>query len=402
MLSISYRQHPSIPSTNSAAFFIDVAMSRKTKAKARATPKSVEGTANPAPRRSVPWNWLAIGVIAVAGVAAYYAWSEVAADRQFRLINGALDRYDYDAAADLVANYLQRRPTDPAALLLASQTARRRGDFDLAEKHLRAAFRADALPEAVDGETALLRVHRGDLTQADPLIHLCESAQGEPQAALALEAIFEGSIRAVRPSRAKWAVDRWAAFSTSPLDEAMGKTWLARLHEFASDTPAAIAELRDAVRLAPDFRIARVKLAEMLVNESPAQATEHIDWLLKDRPNDATSLLLLARKQRATGDPGKAAETLDRILKSDSDNAVALVERGRSSLELHQMEDAERFLRRAYALAPDRRFVRLALADCLREAGKPAEAEEHRKAVQAIDERLERKLKELGQGKSSP
>lgn len=377
-------------------------MSRKSKAKAQAPLKPVAGPAIPVLRRSVPWNWLAIGVIAIAGVAAYYAWSEVAADRQFRRINIALDRYDYDAAADLIADYLQRRPADSTALLLAAQTARRRGDFELAEKHLRAAFRAEAMPEAVDGENALLRVHRGDLTQVDPLIHLCESAAGEPQATLALEAIFEGSIRAVRPSRAKWAIDRWAALSTSPFDEAMGKTWLGRLHEFASDMPAAIAELREAVRLAPDFRIARMKLADMLVNESPAQATEHIDWLLQGRPNDSAALLLLARKLRAVGDPGKAAETLDRILKSDSDNAVALVERGRSSLELHQMDDAERFLRRAYALAPDRRFVRLALADCLREAGKPAEAEEHRKAVQAIDERLERKLKELGQGKSSP
>src|SRR6516164_606474 len=89
--------------------------------------------AAPSPRASRPRLRIvlvAAVVLLLGGAAAYLAGSRLWASRQYDAAMQALDRYDYEEAAVHLEKYLSIHPTDPDALLLAAQTARRRGNLD--------------------------------------------------------------------------------------------------------------------------------------------------------------------------------------------------------------------------------------------------------------------------------
>lgn len=376
-------------------------MSRKAKAESRPQSPTPAVNAAAAPlsrRRAIAWAVL----IAVGAVAAWFGWDEVSKHRAYEAAVAAIDRYDYGDAADRLHAFLERWPNDVPALVLRAQTARRQGDVRDALRTLDAAERAGALPEAVDAERQLVRLQQGDLDKADQLLRFCEAQPSGPQTALILEALFEGGVRALRPSVSKDAADRWLAFRKAPLDQAIGHLWVGRLHEFALDFPAAIAEYRRAVELAPDCRTVRLRLAETLLQDDPVAAAPHLERLLAAHPTDPHARLLAARRQRTLGRAEEAAKTLDAILVSDPDRVAVLLERGRVALDLNQTAEAERVLRRALELAPADREATLSLADALRLAGKTEESRQLRSALQEIDARLQKAIEALANGAKHP
>ncbi len=298
-------------------------------------------------------------------------------------------------ADEHLERYLSYHPTDQAALVLAAQTARRRGDFDEAVRKLRLAERHGAPAEAVAMEKQLLRVQAGDLADAGPLTQVCTERPDGPEAALILEALIEGSLKAFNRSSlpvAKWGVDLWLTHRPGTFDQAQGLIWHGRLSEFSQDFPQALEDYRQAVELAPDCVPARLRLVEALLREEPRQAIPHLDWLRQHRPDDVEVRFLTGRLCRNLGQPEEAGKLLDAILAATPDKVPVLVERGRVAMDLNRSEDAERWLKHALSLAPDQRDIHLAMADCLRQAGRLDEAKRHQDRAQEIEARL---LKEL-------
>src|SRR6266849_7692942 len=94
---------------------------------------------------------------ALVGARHLRVWHHLRAARQ------ALDRRDFEQAQAHLDCCLADRPNDGELHFLAGQTARRRGDFDLAEQHLHFCGRLRWSPERVALEWALLRAQQGDL-----------------------------------------------------------------------------------------------------------------------------------------------------------------------------------------------------------------------------------------------
>jgi tetratricopeptide (TPR) repeat protein len=337
---------------------------------------------------------LGVVLVPLLGVAGYQVAVRVWAHNQYRAATQALERYDYWQASKHLESYLSARPNDPEGLLLAGQTARRRGDFQATLRLLRQAEQHGASAEALSTERQLLRIQMGDLTDADRLSELCTEHANEPAGALALEVFIEGSLRAVNVSRARWAVDLWLTKRTGAADQAQGLVWRGRVNELVQDFPQALADFRAAVERDPDHPPARLWLAQALIREEPREAAPHLEWLRR-RADDPEVRLLTARFRRTLGEQEEAARLLDELLAAAPDNVPALVERGRVALDLNRPDEAERWLTRALALAPDMRDVNLALADCMRQAGRADEAKRYQIRVQEIDERLKKQMEQL-------
>lgn len=345
---------------------------------------------------------LAIALLLVIAVAGYQVSMSVWSSGKYNAAVQALDRHDYVQADEYLASYLAVHPTDPVALVLAAQTARRRGDFDGAARQLRLAEKHGAPAQAVATEKRLLRVQAGDLSDADSLAQVCTDHPDGPEAALILESLIEGSLRAVNLPRAKWGVDLWLTYRRDPRDQAHGLLWHGRLCEFTQDFPQTLLDYQKAVELAPDHVPARLRLVEALIREEPRQAVPHLDWLQQHRPNDAEVRFLTARWHRSLGQPEEAAQVLDAILASAPEKAPVLVERGRVAMDLNRSADAERWLRHALALAPEQRDTNLAVADCLRQAGRLDEAKRYQDKAQEIEAGLTKKLAELRRTQGKP
>ena len=75
---------------------------------------------------------LVVVLLVVIGYAAYRVGVIVWTHRQYDAATQALERYDYPQAAQHLERLLAVQPTDAPGLLLAAQTARRQGKFDVA------------------------------------------------------------------------------------------------------------------------------------------------------------------------------------------------------------------------------------------------------------------------------
>jgi tetratricopeptide (TPR) repeat protein len=307
----------------------------------------------------------------------------------------ALDRYDYEEAAVHLEKYLSIHPTDPDALLLAAQTARRRGNLDEASRRLRLAEQHGASAEAVGTERELQRIQGGDLTDAPQLANFCAEHAGDRSGALALEVLIEGSLKRLNVAQAKWAVDLWLTRRQEQADQAQGLVWRGRVNEFSQDFPQALVDYRQAVELAPDHAQARLRLVELLIREEPREAAPHLEWLRRRLPNDPEVRFQTARLRRNLGQPEEAGRLLDELLASTPNKVSALVERGRVAMDLNHTDEAERWLLRAQELEPQSREVNLALGDCMRQADRLEEAKGYQEKVQEIDARLKQALDEM-------
>src|SRR5262249_11208739 len=93
---------------------------------------------------------------------------------------------------------------------------------------------------------------------------------------------------------------------------------------------------------------------------------------------------LLARARRSLGQPQSAVDLLDELLEHSPTDTAAVLERGKATLDLGRSNEAEPFLRRALAQAPNDPFVHLALSRCLLLTGKEPEARRHQQLYEEL------------------
>jgi predicted Zn-dependent protease len=135
----------------------------------------------------------------------------------------------------------------------------------------------------------------------------------------------------------------------------------------------------------PEHFEARFSLAKLLAMDAPAEAAVHLEILLKRSPENVEVRFRQAANCRALGQFAEAQEALDALLGNEPNNVEFLLERGQLALDLRQPVEAERFLLRALAQAPHEARTHLAMANCLRMAGKAGEAKQYEDSFQQID-----------------
>jgi tetratricopeptide (TPR) repeat protein len=336
------------------------------------------------------WAVVAVLLVIICG-SVYVIAVQFLGHPDYHAAEQTLARRDFQTASRHLRKYLHARPDDLDAQFLAAQTARRQGDFALAADLLQTYAKKAAPNSDIDLEKQLCRVQQGNLAEADALLARCEALPDSPQTPLILEAVVEGSLKglflAVQRenagqgevsladfTRAQRAVDQWLKSRPTQADQVQGYMWSGKLKSLARDYPKAEASFRKAIELDPDHFSARHLLAVMLAQQAPEEAAQHLELLHQRDPANATVSFLLATVRRDLGQHDQAGQLLDALLAQYPDRVPFLVERGRVALDQRLPREAERWLRRAAALAPNHAQANLFLSQSLQQTDREAEA----------------------------
>jgi tetratricopeptide (TPR) repeat protein len=207
--------------------------------------------------------------------------------------------------ADTTSVQASMRPTPPSVALEPAVAAA----LEAARSELDAAIAS----QAGDGEVARLAGRLGMLALAYDLGDLAEPP---------LE------VAAARDA----ATARWPYY-------------LGRARRIAGDPAGAIAALRHAIELDPEYRAARLELADVLAKAGdPTAAAEAAREALARRPDDAAALGALGRAELALGDPAHAVEHLEAALRLEPGATLLHHPLGLAYRALGREQDARREL----------------------------------------------------------
>ena len=136
------------------------------------------------------WVVAVLVLAALAGMGAA-GWSHWTTTQLLRHGEEALAAREYAKARDLLGQYLEARPGDARAHLLAARAARRLREYYEARDHLRRCREEGGDTEAIEIEDALIDVQRGDDGPVEWL-----RARGEKDDELALVILRNGERQA--------------------------------------------------------------------------------------------------------------------------------------------------------------------------------------------------------------
>jgi predicted Zn-dependent protease len=353
------------------------------------------------------WLTLFLLLVVLLGFLGYQGWWYWRVTSQYHAAEQALERRDFSQANSHLKRYLALFPGDLNARLLAAQVARRQGDFQEAFEHLRIYGHKNGPKDPLEWERRLLRIQQGDPSEAPLLVSFCASHPEAPETPLTLEACIEGILTALTPGSTsassgpgeakpylklgQQAVDQWLHLRPGQADQVQGLVWRSRLDALAHDRLRALADVRQALEMAPDHFEAQLHLASLLLDEEPAEAARYLQQLQARDPKNNRVRLALGVARRSLGQHQEARQILDELLADDPENLPALIERGQVALDMRQPQEAERWLHRAYTLSPQEPKVNLLLGRTLQLAGRVEEAKHFQTRYQQLEAQRERK-----------
>ncbi len=315
-------------------------------------------------------------LLALAGLGAWYACRYAWGKAALASARAALQGRDFSAAQAHLARCLDVWPPDAPTLLLAAQTARRAGDLKEANRLLRDYQQQHGVTEGLYLERRLLHFQEGDLRGADDYLARCARAPDEPPNPLILEALLQGSLRSGDLPRALRSANLWLDRAHDRAERVQGLVWRGTVWLETGFPDRARVDLSEAVALDGEHEAARLSLAACLVSFDPRLALEHLQRLRARQPHDPSIRYHLARCRRTLGQYDEACRLLDELLAEHPDEGNLLFERGTVALDLRQLPQAERWLRRACEVQPNDPKPQASLALCLRQSGKTREAQE--------------------------
>src|SRR5205823_2483394 len=144
-------------------------------------------------------------------------------------------------------------------------------------------------------------MYRGDLAEADKLLTWCRAFPHKAETPLNLEAIIEGSLRAIAVGtelgqaadgpeigphvvRGREAVELWLRIRPANVDQAQGLVWRGAIAMLINEQAPGKADLRAAVERAPDLFEARLQRALAVETDDPQEAAGHLRVLLQRYP----------------------------------------------------------------------------------------------------------------------
>lgn len=345
---------------------------------------------------------LALGLLLlIVCYGAYRIGAHLQAQRHHDAALQALERRDFRDAGFHLNECLRAWPSDPAVHLLAAQTARRRGDFNDAERKLRAYGRLNGPMERAALEYRLLIFHQGNIADSEKLFELVRREAHGPATYLILEAVIGENIKLLEQASnsgmtliegpagqarasTETAISLWRQLRTGKADQACGLVWLGRIQRLISQQEAA-STFQQALEVDPNHFEARLYLALALADDHVRETVRNLEILRRSHPQNHEVGVLLGSYYRSLGMFDEARGILDEILAAEPDRLAAVVERGKLALDAGCLEEAEPYLRRGVALAPADAFNHLALSRCLHLAGKSEEAQQHQERYSEIE-----------------
>jgi tetratricopeptide (TPR) repeat protein len=323
-------------------------------------------------------------LVVSAALAAPWFW----ASYHFRQAKRELQRYHPGECRRHLAIYLQWRPHDVTAHLLAARANRQLGNYDEAEQHLVQAQREQGKTSLdVTLEWALHRATLGDLKQTE--LYLQSMAQtGEEEAILAYEALAEGYRRNYRIPRALAVFDKWLRRRPNDIRALLlrGRLWVQ-----AKRAGNAVPDYRRVLELEPECEEAQRGLAFCLTETAHwNEAVGYWQALARRHPADADIRVNLARCWGSLGKAQQAKQALLAVLQEHPDHVLALSSLGGLLLQEQQPEEAEKWLRRAVQASPQDYQSRWFLYRALQRQDKTTEADSQLDQADQLEHRWQR------------
>lgn len=323
-------------------------------------------------------------------------------DERIQAAHLALLKREFRAAQEHLDDYLDNQPQDLSAIILAAEASRRCGDYEAARERLRQFARLDGPPLALELEQRLLAVQEGDAEEAALVHRFCMAHPSSPEVPLALEALIVADLNrlavplsvetmvtakdaAPTVARLNQSVELWLEIQREPADQIQGLVWQGRARGLAGDHTGAVAALEQALALGPDHFEAQAYLALSIIQEDPVRSLELMESLLQRSPDDARIQFAVATARRSLGKLDAARQLLDQMLQVRPTSTQILVERALVALDDRDPDQAQPYLERAEALAPDNLEVHRAVVRCLTMKGELAAARQHREQFLKLD-----------------
>jgi tetratricopeptide (TPR) repeat protein len=326
----------------------------------------------------------------------------------------AMEQRDFTSAYALLVDYLNIRPRDARAHLLAARAARRAQFEELfygprtelleqASRHLDDCSRLNGPPDAISLERLLLRLQQGEMSGTEGSLVAYAQTDG-PDVPLVLEGLIQGYLRGLRLDRARFYVEELLARQP---DNAQALVWRGRIKEQFSQFPSAKEDYEKALRCLPGFDLGHFYLAENLLRANNAQeAACHLESLRERLPNNALVRLGWARCQAALGHVEEARALLDDWLSdtplTHARRLEALTERAKLALELGQPIQAEDYARQALQVSPLDQYALYSLYRSLTAQGRDEQAKETQAQLDRIKQDLQFVSKGLTKTKQTP
>jgi tetratricopeptide (TPR) repeat protein len=304
----------------------------------------------------------------------------------------ALARRDFPTARRELDAFLAAHPDHRDALFLAARTARRADDGDAAELFLTRFEKAGGPAADATLERDLRETQAGRVGNAAPMMRLCAEQPADPGVPFVLEAFARGLLAVNNPPLAIACLDQWLGLDLPPGDRAQGFVWRADALSRQGLAPAAAADYRRALAIAPGHGVARFRLAEFLTRDEPSEALPLYQGLNRDDPDRRDVWLGLARCHRQLGELDAAAAWIGKLGPEATDDVPVLVEAGALALDRGRPTDAEPLLRKAVRLAPARRDPNVQLLRCLEDLGDASAVRAQREQLQKIDDEIQRRI----------
>jgi tetratricopeptide (TPR) repeat protein len=334
-------------------------------------------------------------LIVVVAVGGYFGGRYVWGAYHAAAARTSLASRDFPTAERHLLQAITIWPEDAELRFLAGQTARRKGDWAGAARHLEFCNGQPGLAEAVALELQLQALQKGDFSQAGPLLASCKDSSAAPRTPLILEAWIDGNLTALMPLHLQGKIvpgrrygkqveelHEWISFWLQLLpavpDQVQGLIWRGQAHVFGLNPAQAKADFGRALELDPKHLEARLHLGLLLTEEDLPAAAEQLQLVWDQQPNNIRAGGSLAVVRHLLGELTQAREILDSILARDPDSIDALLERGRVALDMDDPDAGEAYLRRALDVAPNHAKAHMALSICLNRVGKLEEAQFHR------------------------
>jgi tetratricopeptide (TPR) repeat protein len=272
--------------------------------------------------------------------------------------------------------------------LLAARAARRQGDFEEAQEHIRECQDrlGDTSPETML-EWSLLHAAAGHLDTVEG--YLQDRARKNPkEVPLILEALAEGYSRMARMAEAIHCVNEWLAREPDNVQALYLRGNLARQ---TGSSQKSVADFRRVVELDPEHPYARWWLAIGLTDIGRyEEAAGHLEVLHRWRPDDLDILTRLAICRHHLGRGPEARALLDTVLARNPDHGLALLTRGQMLQLSGQLAESEETLHHAVRVMPNDYKAHFWLMECLRKEGKTEAFEAERARTQRLKDRWER------------
>lgn len=306
---------------------------------------------------------------------------------RYRDAESALRERDYASAGRLVDAYLGVWTSSGKGHFLAARVARLAGPEAKAAKHLRRCRDLGYDAEAVEVESRLADMQRGD-RRAEPYLRSLADADG-PLAPWILEVLIQSYLDAYQLDQALACLNHYLKFRPDDLQALLGRAFVWERFLYFGD---ALEDYRRAVKTHPESDRARSRLAETaLIAGTPQEALEQFEYLAERDGSRLEVRLGLAQCRRRLGETEEASRLLDAVLADAPDLADALWEKAQLALDAGEFAEAETLLLRAERQAPNDRKIVHALARCAGALGRKAHADRY----QAREDRIRADLGKL-------